>query len=37
LTPEIAFNDSKMVLEFMLTADVPLADAVGLDLPDEEN
>jgi len=36
LTPEIAFNDSKLVLEFMLTADVPLADAVGLDLPDEE-
>ena len=36
LTAETAFNDAKQVLEFMLTADVPLADAVGLDLPDED-
>jgi len=35
LTTEVAFNDSKQVLEFMLTADASLADAVGFE-PDEE-
>src|SRR5262245_2943828 len=35
LTTEVAFNDSTQVLEFMLTADASLAEAVGFD-PDEE-
>jgi hypothetical protein len=33
--PELAAERVRL-MEFMLTADVPLADAVGLDLPDEE-
>jgi hypothetical protein len=36
LTPDLAFNDAKQVLEFMLTADAPVADAVGLDLPEDD-
>jgi hypothetical protein len=36
LTPDLAFNDTKQVLEFMLTADAPVADAVGLDLPEDD-
>jgi len=37
VTAEIAFNDVKTVLEFLLTVELPLADAVGLDLsPGEE-
>ena len=35
LTVEVAFNDSKQVLEFMLTSEASLAEAVGFD-PDEE-
>jgi hypothetical protein len=35
LTAEVAFNDSKRVLEFMLTSDASLAEAVGFD-PDED-
>jgi len=37
LPPDLAFNDTKQVLEFMLTADAPIADAVGLDLPDDDD
>jgi hypothetical protein len=37
LTPDLAFNDTKQVLEFMLTADAPIADAVGLDLPEDDD
>lgn len=29
LTPEMAFNDVKMILEFIISADAPLAAAVG--------
>jgi hypothetical protein len=37
LTPEGAFNDVKMVLEFVISADTPIATAVGVDLaPGEE-
>jgi hypothetical protein len=36
LTAEIAFNDAKEVLDFILTTDAPLADAIGLDLPDDD-
>jgi hypothetical protein len=37
LKPETAFNDVKSVLEFLLTADGPLAEAVGVDpLPGDE-
>jgi hypothetical protein len=37
VTPEIAFSDVKTVLEFLLAADMVLAESVGLDLtPDEE-
>ena len=37
LTAEIAFNDVKAVLEFLLTAEPKLAEAVGLDsLPGDE-
>jgi hypothetical protein len=32
LSLELAFNDVKMVLEFLLSAELPLADAVGKDL-----
>jgi hypothetical protein len=32
LTAEVAFNDSKQVLEFMLTSDASLAEGVGFDL-----
>jgi hypothetical protein len=31
LTPELAFSDVKTVLEFLMIADVALAEAVGLD------
>jgi hypothetical protein len=31
LTPEMAFNDVKMILEFIISADVPLAAAVGVE------
>ena len=31
LSAEVAFNDSKQVLEFMLTSDASLAEAVGFD------
>jgi hypothetical protein len=34
LTPEVAFNDVKGVLDFLLSTDAVLADAVGLDIPD---
>jgi hypothetical protein len=37
LNAEVAFNDTKQVLEFMLSADTPLAEAVGLDLSDDES
>jgi hypothetical protein len=37
VTAEAAFNDVKLVLEFLLTLDASLADAVGLDsAPGEE-
>jgi hypothetical protein len=37
LTPEAAFNDVKVVLEFILTADAALAEAIGVDSgPGEE-
>ena len=37
LTGESAFNDVKCVLEFLLAADAPLAESVGLDaLPGED-
>lgn len=37
LTSEVAFNDVKAVFDFILAADAPLAEAVGLDLaPGEE-
>src|SRR5262245_8136015 len=35
LTAEVAFNDSKQVLEFMLSADESLGEAVGFDLAEE--
>ena len=35
LTAEVAFNDSKQVLEFMLTSDASLAEAVGFALDEE--
>jgi hypothetical protein len=35
LSPDVAFNDVKSVLEFLLSADGVLADAVGLDIPEE--
>jgi hypothetical protein len=36
VTAEAAFNDVKAVLEFLLTAEAQLADAVGMDAgPDE--
>lgn len=31
LTAELAFNDVKRVLEFVVSADAPLAEAIGLD------
>lgn len=38
LSPEAAFSDVKTVFEFVLTAEVPLGEAVGLDpAPGEEN
>lgn len=37
LTPEVAFNDVKLVLEFVIAADVPLATAIGIDfVPGDE-
>jgi hypothetical protein len=36
LTAETAFNDAKQVLEFLLTAEAALGDAVGLDLSADE-
>jgi hypothetical protein len=37
VTAEVAFNDVKAVLEFLLTTESALADAVGLDAgPGEE-
>jgi hypothetical protein len=33
---EVAFNDAKAVLEFLVVADAPLAEAVGLDAAPEE-
>jgi hypothetical protein len=35
LTAEAAFNDIKQVLEFLLTAEAALAEAVGLDASDD--
>ena len=35
VTAEVAFNDAKSVLEFLLTAEAGLADAVGLDASDD--
>ena len=35
LTAEVAFNDAKAVLEFLLTTEAQLADAVGLDSSDD--
>lgn len=35
MTAEVAFNDSKRALEFMLTSDAFLAEAVGFD-PDDD-
>jgi len=35
MTAEVAFNDAKRVLEFMLTSDASLAEAVGFD-PDDD-
>lgn len=32
LSPEVAFNDVKVVMEFVISADAPLATAVGVDL-----
>lgn len=37
LTPEIAFNDVKGVLDHLLTTDAALADAVGVDLSPGED
>lgn len=34
LTAEAAFNDVKGVLEFLMTTEAALADAVGLDADD---
>ena len=31
LTPEMAFNDVKMILEFIISADAPLAAAIGVE------
>ena len=37
LTAELAFNDVKTVLEFVISADAPLGEAVGLDMsPSDE-
>lgn len=36
LTAEMAFNDAKDVLEFLLTAEAGLADAIGLEAGPEE-
>jgi hypothetical protein len=37
LKPEVAFNDVKTVLEFLMTSDAPLAEAVGVDpLPGDD-
>ncbi len=36
LTAEVAFNDTKNVLEFLLTTEAGLADAVGLDAGADE-
>ena len=35
LTPQVAFNDVKGVLDFLLSTDPVLANAVGLDIPEE--
>jgi hypothetical protein len=35
LTAEVAFNDAKAVLEFLMTTEAQLGDAVGLDASDE--
>jgi hypothetical protein len=36
LTAEVAFNDAKSVLEFLMTTEAQLADAVGLDAGNDE-
>lgn len=35
LTAEVAFNDAKAVLEFLMTTEAQLGDAVGLDASDD--
>lgn len=36
LSPDVAFNDAKQVLEVLLSADAPLAEAVGLEPPEND-